>query len=84
VSKLGPTIASKVPHVTLAFWIIKLLATTVGETGGDAVSMTLDLGYAVASLIYVTFFAVALTIQVASRSPAALRGSRSWSFFMRA
>jgi uncharacterized membrane-anchored protein len=63
----APTLASKVPHVTLAFWIIKLLATTVGETGGDAVSMTLDLGYAVASLIYVAFFAVALAIQVASR-----------------
>jgi uncharacterized membrane-anchored protein len=58
---------SKVPQVTLAFWLIKLLATTVGETGGDAVSMTLDLGYGVASLIYVAFFAVALAIQVASR-----------------
>jgi len=62
-----PTITSKVPQVTVAFWIIKLLATTVGETGGDAVSMTLDLGYAVASLIYVAFFAVALTVQVGSR-----------------
>ncbi len=62
-----PAAASKVPQVTLAFWIIKLLATTVGETGGDAVSMTLDLGYAVASLIYVAFFAVALAIQVSSR-----------------
>jgi len=60
----GP--ASKVPQVTLAFWIIKLLATTVGETGGDAVSMTLDLGYAVASLIYLAFFAITLTTQVAS------------------
>ena len=67
MSKLDRTIVSKVPHVTLGFWIIKLLATTVGETGGDAVSMTLDLGYAVASLIYVAFFAVALAIQVGSR-----------------
>jgi uncharacterized membrane-anchored protein len=57
---------SKVPAVTLAFWVIKLLATTVGETGGDALSMTLDLGYAVASLIYVAFFAVTLAIQVGS------------------
>ncbi|HLK88780.1 MAG TPA: hypothetical protein VKZ18_02740 [Polyangia bacterium] len=57
---------SKVPHVTLAFWVIKLLATTVGETGGDALSMSLGLGYAVASLIYVAFFAVTLTVQVAS------------------
>ena len=36
---------SKVPEVTLAFWIIKIAATTLGETGGDAVSMTMDLGY---------------------------------------
>lgn len=67
MSKLDRTIASKVPYVTLAFWIIKLLATTVGETAGDAVSMTLGLGYAVASLIYVAFFAVALAVQVGSR-----------------
>src|ERR1700738_4997167 len=39
---------SKVPEVTLAFWIIKIAATTVGETGGDALSMTLNLGYALA------------------------------------
>lgn len=36
---------SKVPEVTLAFWVIKILATTLGETGGDAVSMSMDLGY---------------------------------------
>jgi uncharacterized membrane-anchored protein len=59
--------ASKVPAVTAGFWIVKLLATTVGETGGDALSMTLDLGYAVASLIYVSFFALALTAQVRAR-----------------
>jgi uncharacterized membrane-anchored protein len=35
---------SKVPEVTLVFWFIKILATTLGETGGDAVSMSLDLG----------------------------------------
>jgi uncharacterized membrane-anchored protein len=58
---------SKVPQVTLSFWIIKLLATTVGETGGDALSMTLNLGYAVASLIYLAFFAITLATQVASK-----------------
>jgi uncharacterized membrane-anchored protein len=58
---------SKVPAVTAGFWIVKLLATTVGETGGDALSMTLDLGYAVATLIYVAFFALALTAQVRAR-----------------
>lgn len=58
---------SKVPQVTLAFWVIKILATTVGETGGDALSMTLQLGYAVSSLIFLAFFLVTLTIQVRSR-----------------
>ena len=58
---------SKVPQVTLMFWLIKILATTVGETGGDAVSMTFQLGYAVASLIFLVFFAVTLAIQVSTR-----------------
>jgi uncharacterized membrane-anchored protein len=60
-------ILSKVPQVTLAFWIIKILATTLGETGGDAVSMQLNLGYLVATLIFLTFFAVTVTAQVAAR-----------------
>ena len=58
---------SKVPEVTLAFWIIKICATTVGETGGDALSMTLNLGYAVSTLIFLGFFAVTLAAQVASK-----------------
>jgi uncharacterized membrane-anchored protein len=58
---------SKVPQVTIAFWVIKILATTVGETGGDALSMTLQLGYAVSSLIFLAFFAVTLSAQVASK-----------------
>ena len=58
---------SKVPLITLTFWIVKILATTVGETGGDALSMTLDLGYLVSTLIFLGFFAVTLTAQVASR-----------------
>lgn len=61
------TLLSKVPQVTLAFWIVKILATTVGETGGDALSMSLQLGYAVSSLIFLVFFAVTLTAQVTSR-----------------
>jgi len=66
-SSRSALVASKVPQVTLGFWLIKLLATTVGETGGDALSMTLDLGYAVASLIYIGFFAVTLALQVRAR-----------------
>jgi len=58
---------SKVPQATLAFWVVKILATTVGETGGDALSMTLNLGYAVSSLIFFAFFVVTLTAQVSSR-----------------
>lgn len=59
-------ILSKVPHVALVFWIIKILATTVGETGGDALSMTLNLGYAVSTLVFLAFFLVTLAVQVAS------------------
>ena len=55
---------SKVPEVTLAFWIIKILATTLGETGGDAVTMTLNLGYAVGTLIFLAFFILTLTGQI--------------------
>src|ERR1700734_826227 len=58
---------SKVPQATLAFWVIKILATTLGETGGDALSMQLKLGYAVATLIFLAFFAVTVTAQVLAR-----------------
>jgi uncharacterized membrane-anchored protein len=59
-------ILSKVPQVTLAFWVAKILATTLGETGGDALSMTLQLGYAVSTLIFLAFFLVTLAAQVKS------------------
>jgi uncharacterized membrane-anchored protein len=55
---------SKVPQATAIFWIVKILATTVGETGGDALSMTLNLGYAVATLVFLAFFVITLTLQV--------------------
>jgi uncharacterized membrane-anchored protein len=61
------SLMSKVPQVTLMFWIIKILATTLGETGGDAVTMTLQLGYAVGSLIFLAFFTVTLAAQVVSK-----------------
>jgi uncharacterized membrane-anchored protein len=59
-------VLSKVPRVTFAFWVVKIIATTLGETGGDALSMTLNLGYAVSSLIFLTFFVVTLAAQVKS------------------
>src|SRR6201996_863192 len=59
---------SKVPAVTLGFWIIKILATTLGETGGDALSMTLNLGYAVSSGIFFVLFAGAVALQIKAKA----------------
>ena len=59
---------SKVPEVTLGFWLIKVLATTLGETGGDAVTMSMNLGYAVGSLIFIAIFAAAVIAQIAAKS----------------
>jgi uncharacterized membrane-anchored protein len=61
----GETAAlSKVPEVTLAFWIIKILATTLGETGGDAVSMSMNLGYLIGTAIFGTIFIAAVVVQI--------------------
>lgn len=60
-------ILSKVPEVTLIFWIIKILATTLGETGGDAVSMSMHLGYLVSTGIFGVIFLVAVIIQVKTK-----------------
>jgi uncharacterized membrane-anchored protein len=60
--------ASKVPEVTLAFWIIKILATTVGETAGDAVSMSMNLGYLVGSAIFAAVLLIAVTVQMRIRT----------------
>ena len=59
---------SKIPQVTLGFWVIKILATTFGETGGDALSMTLDLGYAVSTVIFFSLFLVAVAGQISARA----------------
>jgi len=58
---------SKVPEVTLVFWIIKILATTLGETGGDAVSMSMNLGYANSSFIFIGIFVVAVVAQIRAK-----------------
>jgi uncharacterized membrane-anchored protein len=55
---------NKVPEVALAFWVIKIAATTLGETGGDALSMSLNLGYAVSTLIFAGLFAVTAVAQI--------------------
>ncbi|MBI3420040.1 MAG: hypothetical protein HY053_07915 [Proteobacteria bacterium] len=59
---------NKVPQVTLAFWVIKIAATTLGETAGDALSMTMDLGYALSTIIFFAFFMATVAAQVASKS----------------
>ena len=58
----------KVPQVTLLFWIIKIAATTLGETAGDAVSMSMNLGYLVGTGIFALVFAAAVTWQILARS----------------
>ena len=58
---------SKVPAVTLGFWIIKILATTLGETGGDTVSMTMDLGYLIGSAIFLGLLILLVAWQIAAK-----------------
>ncbi len=59
---------NKVAQVTLIFWIMKICATTVGETGGDLISMTLSVGYAISSLILIGFFIVVLIAQLKAKA----------------
>jgi len=58
---------TKVPAVTLTFWIIKILATTLGETGGDTLSMTMNLGYLVSTAIFATALVIFIIVQVAAK-----------------
>ena len=59
---------SKVPEVTLLFWIIKIAATTLGETGGDAVSMSMKLGYLIGTAIFAALFFIAVTAQIKAKA----------------
>jgi uncharacterized membrane-anchored protein len=63
----GEAVASKVPAVTLGFWIVKILATTLGETGGDTVTMTLNLGYLTGTVIFLSALVVLVFLQIAAR-----------------
>lgn len=60
--------ASKVAAVTLTFWIVKILCTTLGETGGDAVTMSMNLGYTVGTLIFAAVFLILVAAQVYAKS----------------
>lgn len=57
----------KAPQPTLAFWIIKIAATTLGETGGDAVTMSMNLGYYVGTAIFAAIFVLAVGAQIAAK-----------------
>ena len=59
--------ASKVPEVTLGFWIIKILATTLGETAGDTVTMTIDLGYLAGTAVFLSALLVLAAVQITAK-----------------
>ena len=61
------SVMSKVPAVTLGFWIIKIAATTLGETGGDTVSMTMDLGYLIGTAIFLSVLVVLVVLQIVAK-----------------
>ena len=60
-------VLNKVPALTLIFWIIKILATTLGETAGDAVSMSMNLGYLLSTLIFAAIFFVTVSAQIKAK-----------------
>ena len=60
-------VLSKVPEVTLTFWVIKIAATTLGETGGDTVTMTLDWGYLVGTAIFLLLLVALVVLQIAAK-----------------
>ena len=67
MARISDDYATKVPAVTLGFWIIKILATTLGETGGDTLSMTWDLGYLVSTAIFLSALVLLVGIQIAAK-----------------
>lgn len=62
----SPDLAIKAPAVTLGFWVIKILATTLGETGGDTVSMTMNLGYLVGTAIFLGALLILVWLQISA------------------
>ncbi len=60
------SMVSKVPAVTLGFWVIKIAATTLGETGGDTVTMTMNLGYLTGTAIFLTALVLLVVLQIAA------------------
>lgn len=67
MSNTSENTLSKVPEVTLLFWVIKIAATTLGETAGDAVSMSMNLGYLLGTAIFAAIFLVAVSAQIRAK-----------------
>jgi uncharacterized membrane-anchored protein len=68
MNTITKAVLSKVPEVTLIFWIIKIAATTLGETAGDAVSMSMKLGYLVGTIIFAAIFLATVIAQIKARA----------------
>ncbi len=64
VTGRGEQQLGKVPAVTIGFWVVKIAATTLGETAGDAVSMSMNLGYLVGTAIFAALFLAAVVVQI--------------------
>ena len=58
---------AKIPEVTLVFWIIKIAATTLGETGGDTVTMTLNWGYLIGTALFLSLLVIFVALQIAAK-----------------
>jgi uncharacterized membrane-anchored protein len=67
MSQASEDIAAKVPEVTLGFWIIKIAATTLGETGGDSVTMTLDWGYLLGTALFLSLLCALVAAQIVAK-----------------
>ncbi len=65
--KKAQLVISKVPEATFLFWIIKIAATTLGETGGDLVSMSLNWGYLISTLLFAALFCMMVLIQIKTK-----------------
>ena len=63
----GSSVARKLPHVTVVFWILKIAATTLGETGGDLLAQTLKVGYLTSTVIFFAMFLVSVVFQLRAR-----------------
>src|SRR5579862_1830231 len=66
MNRIADATMSKVPEVTLGFWIIKIAATTLGETGGDTVTMSLNWGYLAGTALFLSALLVLVVLQIAA------------------